>query len=1649
MTYSSEVLADTPAGYWRLGEASGTSAADASGSARHGTYVGTPTLGVASVLASDAANTAVVLNGSTQRVTVPASGGAFGAASFTIEAWIKTSTTNKYSAILDRDDGNTQRAWQFRIEQTTGKLQFLRVMDGAGTVSVVSVISSAVVADGMVHHVAATYDGTTIRVYVDGVESGSAAAAGGIRSAPGYGLTIGRSGSSSSNGETDFNGTVDEVAYYGAALSAARIAAHYTAGSMVVGVTQPAATEGIANDATAAVPPGVAAGDLLIWVIRTRQYSAATAGVDTVAAPTGWTRLKSVVVDLGGGFSAVAMGVYSRTATASEPASYTAGPFGSGYQQSAMFAYRGAQVAGVAEAHSTSVETGAISHQTAAVALTTPMVGGDVLFLNVDGFENNIWTSGGGIELWKQKWFYARRTNGVTATGTYTPYSAVHSADWSHKYVSVNVAITAAPSSPYADRVLALSPYGYYALNETSGTTLADGSGNGKDLTSTSAAAEYGLPGALVEGGTAIRWNEGGRFKNDSGGAGSVKSVVAWVKTTNGGNQTLAGTFYSANGNPYFGLQVSGGVAKAFSNGSEAVSPGALVNDGAWHMLAATWETGGALRLYVDGVLVKTTTGTTQLAQSDRVFINQDWPVGVYGTLDAVSMHNVTLTGTEVTSLYSTGSGVAQSPEAVAAFSGSGSLSAVATPVVSASALFSGSGSLSAAAAPVLSSTALFSGSGALSASSTPVGAASALFSGSGSLTAIAETVDFGVAEALFSGTGTLSADAQMVTQAEALFSGAGSLSAVAAPVIAVEALFSGSGSLTAVAQVAQTWYEVDLSTVVSLSNSVAYDGVGNDAVVPVVDTMEFTFPFSTEAGTTYDVEVDYEPHNGSAFSTNLTLYSIKGPTQDDYVFSDLWYIAQQPTRSGTGKWAFTIGPGLQQWGNSVTAGERHIAWNTSYKRITGIRFSPQPVVAAPPPPETTPDETIDPQLYDTFAQALLVDYDYGGEEITLRYGSVEAGEPVPAGTVATSWVTWHAEEDEVVNFTFAADDGVEFTVTAFAGGWGNPVGSVTGTNEAYLEVPIVNGTQYWLQFASATTEVDFEVSWELGPTTVEPAEAVEYLRVEVYEEDGLTLISELPRRLSPNGQEPLNEPGSGQVTVHLDDEIVKAYPNILDFGHVIKCFLAHKCIHGFRIKNRKTSYIGSGEWAGYVRTVSGPSVMHLLDDFIVRHDLPGSLQDRTLDVRPFTWAAPPGSWFDATKWDDPYNSSTQTDPPSDFGKAPKERSKWNNPPDFPDSGAMWMWIHPVPEKNQSNFDPPPLRGVRYYRKTITTDAKKLVRLYASADESYTVYLNGEEVLSGSGEETGYAQLEKRKLILPAGQHTIGILQHFNAQVMADGADAVIFTMMEINAKNKPTTVLAHSDGTWMCTHERPVPSWKRTNVLRKVVNEARDRDNQSANRLTFGFTEERDTHGRRWTDYWNREVPIGITALELQKLLSEGNGFDVWVDPGSMELRAWRRRGRDKSKSITLEPGKNLLDWEVEEVEEVRNTFLIHYDRGWTTWRAKGSSRRFGRREAFVEMGRARGDDHARQIMSKASRGVGWAEKRAGVSDIRKRQADQPSGSLIAIQGARPFLDFGVGDIVKAPNENGVLRRHRVIMLSFTEDENGYLTFDPELEEL
>lgn len=218
--YFETIRTDSPAAYWRLGEAAGATAADSSGNARDATYSGGYTLGQTGAVTG--ADTAVLLNGTTGKVT-RASETWMNTGLISLEAWVKVPTPQaSYASVLTKSS-----KWG------------LFLVDGKPTVydwpAAKANTTASSVADGQWHHLVAALNGASSVLYVDGVVGLNFAwTVGTFNTAD---LQIG-----ANNSAQFYGGSVDEVAVYTYQLSAAQVAAHYAAASAPSSAIYPAAT---------------------------------------------------------------------------------------------------------------------------------------------------------------------------------------------------------------------------------------------------------------------------------------------------------------------------------------------------------------------------------------------------------------------------------------------------------------------------------------------------------------------------------------------------------------------------------------------------------------------------------------------------------------------------------------------------------------------------------------------------------------------------------------------------------------------------------------------------------------------------------------------------------------------------------------------------------------------------------------------------------------------------------------------------------------------------------------------------------------------------------------------------------------------------------------------------------------------------------------------------------------------------------------------------------------------------------------------------------------------------------------------------------------------------------------------------------------
>jgi len=223
--YAQTVLADNPIGYWRFEETSGSTVTDSSGKGHSGSYLGGVALNQPGAVNG---SLAAGFDGSDDEVDITTGASALSPARLTVEAWAKskTSTWNTYGYIASKRNS-------YLISPTQGsKSLSFRVWTGSSTVNVLDWTPAASFDISQWHHYAGSFDGTTLRFYVDGSQVATLPASGNAAADTGP-LFIGRD-----DGFTRWGSAyIDEVAVYNSALPANRILAHAQASSGGTGTT--------------------------------------------------------------------------------------------------------------------------------------------------------------------------------------------------------------------------------------------------------------------------------------------------------------------------------------------------------------------------------------------------------------------------------------------------------------------------------------------------------------------------------------------------------------------------------------------------------------------------------------------------------------------------------------------------------------------------------------------------------------------------------------------------------------------------------------------------------------------------------------------------------------------------------------------------------------------------------------------------------------------------------------------------------------------------------------------------------------------------------------------------------------------------------------------------------------------------------------------------------------------------------------------------------------------------------------------------------------------------------------------------------------------------------------------------------------------
>jgi fibronectin type 3 domain-containing protein len=194
-------------GAWAFDEGSGTTVADQSGKSNNGTITN------ATWVTQGKFGKALSFNGTNAWVTIPDSSTLDLTTGMTIEGWVKPTTSSGWQTAMAKEQpGNL--AYGMYANTNLNKNEAEVYVNGASR----SVNGTGQLPVGVWSHIAATYDGSMLRLYVNGTQVAQLAQTGSIITSTNP-FRIGGNGIWSEY----FNGLIDEVRVYNRALSAAEI----------------------------------------------------------------------------------------------------------------------------------------------------------------------------------------------------------------------------------------------------------------------------------------------------------------------------------------------------------------------------------------------------------------------------------------------------------------------------------------------------------------------------------------------------------------------------------------------------------------------------------------------------------------------------------------------------------------------------------------------------------------------------------------------------------------------------------------------------------------------------------------------------------------------------------------------------------------------------------------------------------------------------------------------------------------------------------------------------------------------------------------------------------------------------------------------------------------------------------------------------------------------------------------------------------------------------------------------------------------------------------------------------------------------------------------------------------------------------------
>jgi hypothetical protein len=424
-------------------------------------------------------------------------------------------------------------------------------------------------------------------------------------------------------------------------------------------------------------------------------------------------------------------------------------------------------------------------------------------------------------------------------------------------------------------------------------------------------------------------------------------------------------------------------------------------------------------------------------------------------------------------------------------------------------------------------------------------------------------------------------------------------------------------------------------------------------------------------------------------------------------------------------------------------------------------------------------------------------------------------------------------------------------------------------------------------------------------PTPPPPPDWV--ITAELFDTDGVTSLGALETARNIHWTDPQNGRGAGGLSVLMADALTAS----IGENSIIKCSIFGETPFGIVVKSDERAVDGN-EW---LTLDNQPGLLSLLDEGYILPEYGITTTGlRTGDqIRNIGWMSTDFGWLVSGDWSTPGAVSYATDtarplpaPPSIFAS--------NNPD----------WIAVAPDTSVA------AGTVQYLRAdlAIASGGATPTGIF-TADNFLDLYVAGKnEITSEQSKANSWTQAYTAPLTLDAGTYVVAA-QIENAW-HASGANpmALMGLVADVDHNGQPTGTpyLKTNAADWLVYTGSSFPGPRRAAILKQLFDESVAATHRGPSLLTLGFDATNDSNGDPWDD-----VPkpfafqVGQSLGEVALALCE-SVMDLWVDPVTMTLHAYKRRSTDESATKKLKLGKDgggLKSWRTSRAYATRTVLM------------------------------------------------------------------------------------------------------------------------------